>query len=93
MSTMNEGSEVKSLIDAVTYARFGEMIGKPTSAVKAMAESNKLPLIEWRNPENPTGRAGEKMVYLPEFNRAMRDAFYNRPTEQRDAWLLWLGLN
>ncbi|MBK4727211.1 MULTISPECIES: Cox family DNA-binding protein [Erwiniaceae] len=93
MSEISGVSEVKSLIDAVTYQRFGEMIGKPTSAIKAMAENNKLPLIEWRNPENPTARAGEKMVYLPEFNRAMRDAYYSRPTEQRDAWLLWLGLN
>ncbi|MCG2907031.1 regulatory phage cox family protein, partial [Escherichia coli] len=24
--------------------------------------------------------------------RAVREAFYNRPVEQRDAWLLWMGL-
>ncbi|MCC8421415.1 hypothetical protein J8V12_10760 [Photorhabdus thracensis] len=35
---------------------------------------------------------GEKWIYVPEFNRAMREAFYNRPKEQRDAWLLWIGL-
>ncbi|MBJ3286608.1 hypothetical protein JGB80_24650, partial [Salmonella enterica subsp. enterica serovar Corvallis] len=29
---------------------------------------------------------------IPEFNRAVREAFYNRPVEQRDAWLLWMGL-
>lgn len=92
MSAISGVSEVRSPIDAVTYERFAEMIGKPTSAIKTMAENNKLPLIEWRNPESSTGRAGEKMVYLPEFNRAMREAFYNRPTEQRDAWLLWIGL-
>ncbi|WP_428321299.1 Cox family DNA-binding protein [Pantoea ananatis] len=92
MSMISDGLEVKSLADAVTYQKFGELIGKPASAIKAMAENNKLPLIEWRNPENPAGRAGEKMVYLPEFNRAMRDAYYSRPVEQRDAWLLWLGL-
>ncbi|MCV5631331.1 regulatory phage cox family protein, partial [Escherichia coli] len=27
-----------------------------------------------------------------EFNRGVREAFYNRPIEQRDAWLLWMGL-
>ncbi|WP_338515809.1 Cox family DNA-binding protein [Erwinia aphidicola] len=93
MSAISDVSEVKSLTDAVTPQRFAEMIGKPVTAVRAMVDSNKLPLIEWRNPENPNARAGEKMVYIPEFNRAMRDAFYSRPVEQRDAWLLWLGLN
>ena len=33
-----------------------------------------------------------KWVFIPEFNRAVREAFYNRPVEQRDAWLLWMGL-
>ncbi|MFP1869243.1 Cox family DNA-binding protein [Lonsdalea quercina] len=92
MTTKSDGLEIKSIADAVTYQKFGELIGKPASAIRAMAESNKLPLIEWRNPENPNGRAGEKMVYLPEFNRAMCAAYYSRPEEQRDAWLLWLGL-
>ena len=34
----------------------------------------------------------ENWIYIPEFTRAMRDAYYNRPREQRDAWLLWIGL-
>ena len=47
---------------------------------------------ELRDPCKPKARAGEKWVFIPEFNRAVREAFYNRPVEQRDAWLLWMGL-
>ncbi|KAB7715728.1 regulator [Plesiomonas shigelloides] len=83
--------EVHYPIDAVPYPKFAELIGKKTGAVKSMIEDGKLPIIPWRNPESLNGRA-ENWVYLPEFNRAMREAFYNRPKEQRDAWLLWIGL-
>lgn len=84
--------EIRHPVDAVPYQKFAEMIGKSEAAVKGMVDNGKLPLIPWINPENPTPRRGENWVYIPEFNRAMRDAFMNRPKEQRDAWLLWLGL-
>ncbi len=58
----------------------------------AILQANKLPIIELRDPCKPKARAGEKWVFIPEFNRAVREAFYNRPVEQRDAWLLWMGL-
>lgn len=83
--------EIKHPVDAVHYKKFAEMIGKPESSVKAMIDDNKLPVIQWRVPGSVSTR-GENWVYLPEFNRAMRDAYENRPKEQRDAWLLWLGL-
>lgn len=57
-----------------------------------MIEKNKLPVIEFRDPAKPKARAGDKLVFIPEFNRGVREAFYNRPAEQRDAWLLWMGL-
>jgi len=83
--------EIKHPVDAVHYVKFAEMIGKPASAVKTMIDDNKLPIIPWRVPGGKS-KKGENWVFLPEFNRAMRDAFDNRPKEQRDAWLLWLGL-
>lgn len=79
-------------LEAVNIEKFAELLGKPKTAVVEMVKANKLPLIELRDPTKPNARAGEKWVYLPEFNRAVREAFYNRPIEQRDAWLLWLGL-
>lgn len=81
-------------VDAVPYKKFAELIGKSPSAVKNMVDSNKLPIIHWRNPDNKVNAKtrGEDWVYIPEFNRAMRDAFENRPRELRDAWLLWVGL-
>lgn len=81
-------------VDAVTYPKFAELIGKSESAVKAMVDNNKLPLVFWQNPDSKGNvkTRGENWVYIPEFNRAMRDAFQNRPKEQRDAWLLWIGL-
>ncbi|MBZ7719602.1 hypothetical protein FML38_01095 [Klebsiella oxytoca] len=79
-------------LDAVHTDKFAELIGKPKTAVEAMAKANKLPLIELRDPSKPAARAGDKWVFIPEFNRGVREAFYNRPIEQRDAWLLWMGL-
>lgn len=84
--------EIKHPVDAVPYQKFAELIGKDVSAVKAMVDNNKLPLVVWQNPDNPAPKRAEKWVYIPEFNRAMRDAFYGRQKEQRDAWLLWIGL-
>jgi DNA-directed RNA polymerase specialized sigma24 family protein len=85
--------EVRHAVDAVPYPKFAEMIGKKADAVKSMIDAGKLPIIQWTNPETkgPNTRS-ENWVYIPEFNLAMRDAFYNRPKEQRDAWLLWIGL-
>ncbi len=84
--------KVEHPVDAVPYPKFAELIGKKEAAVREMVKQNKLPLIEWRDPGNPKARVGETWIYIPEFNRAMREAFYNRPKEQRDAWLLWIGL-
>lgn len=83
--------EIRHPVDAVHYVKFAEMIGKPASAVKTMIDDNKLPVVPWRVPGG-AAKKGENWVFLPEFNRAMRDAYENRPKEQRDAWLLWLGL-
>lgn len=79
-------------LDAVHTEKFAELLGKPKTAVAEMVKANKLPVIELRDPSKPNARAGEKWVFIPEFNRAVREAFYNRPVEQRDAWLLWMGL-
>lgn len=79
-------------IDAVHMDKFAELIGKPKTAIESMIKANKLPVIELRDPTKPAARAGDKLVFLPEFNRGVREAFFNRPVEQRDAWLLWMGL-
>jgi hypothetical protein len=79
-------------LDAVHVEKFAELLGKPKTAIDEMVKAKKLPIIELRDPNKPGARAGEKWVFIPEFNRAVREAFYNRPVEQRDAWLLWMGL-
>lgn len=78
-------------IDAVHTVKFAELLGKPETAVVKMVKENKLPVIELRDPSKPNARVGEKWVFIPEFNRAVREAFYNRPVEQRDAWLCGWG--
>lgn len=79
-------------IDAVSIDKFSELIGKPKTAVLEMARTNKLPVIELKDPLKVNARVGEKWIYIPEFNRAVKEAYYNRAPEQRDAWLLWIGL-
>ncbi|CAI1955228.1 Cox family DNA-binding protein [Serratia marcescens] len=79
-------------IDGVTVEKFAELLGKSSSAVSEMAKKNKLPVVELRDPEKVGARAGDKFVYLPAFNQGLREAYLNRPIEQRDAWLLWMGL-
>ena len=79
-------------LDAVHPDKFAELLGKPSTAIEAMIKANKLPVIELRDPTKPNARAGDRLVYVPEFNRGVREAYYNRPVEQRDAWLLWMGL-
>ncbi|EOM5457984.1 Cox family DNA-binding protein [Escherichia coli] len=83
---------IKYPLDAVHAEKFADLLGKQKTAVTEMIKANKLPVIELRDPNKPKARAGEKWVFIPEFNRAVREAFYNRPVEQRDAWLLWMGL-
>lgn len=83
---------IKYPLDAVHAEKFADLLGKTKTAVTEMIKANKLPVIELRDPNKPKARAGEKWVFIPEFNRAVREAFYNRPVEQRDAWLLWMGL-
>jgi hypothetical protein len=90
---MREILESTGAADAVTPEKFAGMIGKTEKAVIRMIQDNKLPFIEVANPDNPNPKRTQKLVYLPEYNRAMRDAYQNRPKEQRDAWLLWLSSN
>ncbi|CAI1150498.1 regulatory phage cox family protein [Serratia ficaria] len=87
-----EDFAIRYPIDGVTVEKFAELLGKPHSAVVDMVKRNKLPVIELRDPEKVGGRAGDKYVYIPAFNQGLREAFMNRPIEQRDAWLLWMGL-
>ncbi len=79
-------------LDAVHMEKFAELIGKSKAAVAEMVKQHKLPVIELKDPLKPNVRVGERWIYIPEFNRAVREAYYNRPVEQRDAWLLWMGL-
>lgn len=84
-------NKVVSLSDALPYTEFAKAIGKTPDAVRGMIEKGKLPIVEMRNPENPTAR-GESWVYLPAWNAGMKLAFESRPKEIRDGWLMWLGL-
>ncbi|HHH2130841.1 TPA: Cox family DNA-binding protein [Yersinia enterocolitica] len=79
-------------LDAVHESKFAELIGKSETSVREMTKNSKLPVIELRDPSKVNARVGEKWIYIPEFNRAVKEAFYLRPIEQRDAWLLWMGL-
>jgi hypothetical protein len=77
--------------DAVSRQSFAKMIGKTEDAVRGMIEKGKVPVIEMRDPMNPTARA-EYWVYLPAWNDGMKLAFESRPKEIRNGWLRWLGL-
>lgn len=79
-------------IDAVPYAMFAKLIGRKESSVKAMIESNKLPVVHWIKPGSQKGARADSWVYLPAFNAGMQAAFFKKQKEQRDAWLSWLGL-
>ncbi|CAH0234248.1 hypothetical protein SRABI106_02252 [Rahnella aquatilis] len=83
--------QIVSVSDVLPYSEFAKAIGKTPAAVKGMIEAGKLPIVEMRNPENPTARA-ENWVYLPAWNAGMKLAFEKRPKEIRDGWLMWLGL-
>ncbi|WP_334473743.1 Cox family DNA-binding protein [Arsenophonus sp. PmNCSU2021_1] len=87
----NDDYEIRYPIDAVNIKKFAELLGKTPSAVKDMAEDQKLPVIFLKDPTKPNARS-ERWIYLPEFNRIVREAYFNRPAEERDAWLKWLGL-
>lgn len=67
---------IKYPLDAVHAEKFADLLGKPKTAVTEMIKANKLPVIELRDPNKPKARAGEKWVFIPEFNRAVREAFY-----------------
>ncbi|MCS3423864.1 hypothetical protein M2403_002477 [Rahnella sp. BIGb0603] len=83
--------QIVSVSDVLPYTEFAKSIGKTPAAVKAMIEAGKLPVVEMRNPENPTARA-ENWIYIPAWNAGMKLAFEKRPKEIRDGWLMWLGL-
>ncbi|HCF8180170.1 TPA: hypothetical protein NIU80_004857 [Klebsiella variicola] len=82
---------IKYPLDAVTPEKFAELLGKSTNAVDIMIKRDKLPVIEISDPEKPNTRS-EKLVSIEAFNKGVRLAFYNKPKEYRDAWLMWLGL-
>ncbi|EPB6454558.1 phage virion morphogenesis protein [Escherichia coli] len=70
-------------LDAVHVDKFADLLGKPKTAVSEMVKANKLPIIELRDPCKPKARAGEKWVFIPEFNRAVREAFYIRASPEQ----------
>lgn len=82
---------IKYPLDAVTPAKFGELLGKFTNAVEIMVRNEKCPWVEMRNPTKPELR-GEKYIYIPDWNEGMRKAFIKKPPELRHAWLECLGL-
>lgn len=88
----NYDYEIRYPIDAVNIKKFAELLGKTPSAVKDMAEEQKLPVIFLKDPNKLNARVGKRWIYLPEFNRIVREAYFNRPAEERDAWLKWLEL-
>ncbi|EMK0255591.1 hypothetical protein V8I69_003890 [Salmonella enterica] len=86
-----EGKLIRFPIDAVTPAKFGELIGKSTNAVDMMIKQEKLPYIEVRDPAKPNARA-EKLIYLPAYNEGLKEAYLNKPKSLTRAWLEWLGV-
>ncbi|WP_334473629.1 Cox family DNA-binding protein [Arsenophonus sp. PmNCSU2021_1] len=89
---INDDYEMRYPIDVMHVKKFAELIGKTPSAVQEMIENNKLPVIPLQDPSKPNSRVRERLIYIPEFNRGLRAAYFNRPAEERDAWLKWLGL-
>ncbi|WGL93973.1 Cox family DNA-binding protein [Arsenophonus nasoniae] len=79
-------------VNAVPISKFAELIGKSREATKTMVKHRKLPTVKFNDPDKPNGRTCEIWISITEFNRAMDRAYYHQPKEQRDAWLLWLGL-
>ncbi|EAM1956408.1 hypothetical protein B1Q90_22855 [Salmonella enterica subsp. enterica serovar Arechavaleta] len=79
-------------LDAIHPDKFAELLGKPTTAIEAMIKARKLPVVEFSDPSKPNARVGDRLIFLPAFNAGVREAFNKRPPEQRDAWLLWMGL-
>ena len=87
-----EQINVKYPVSAVPLARFAELVGKTKGAVESMVKSGKLSVIEFRDPTKPQSRAGEIWISISAFNHGMDLAYSSKSPEQRDAWLLWLGL-
>lgn len=83
---------VKYPVSAVPLAKFAELVGKTKGAVESMVKSGKLPTIEYRDPTKPKSRTGEIWISITAFNNGMDMAYSNKSPEQRDAWLLWIGL-
>ena len=82
---------IKYPLEGVTPDKFAEMLGKSKNAVDMMVKADKLPFIEFQDPEKPDART-EKLICIEEFNKGIRKAFSKKPKAQRDAWLMWLGL-
>lgn len=79
-------------VDAVTIKKFAELTGKTDEAVRVMIKREKLPVLDFQDPNKPNARVSETWIYLSEFNRIVREAYSNRPAEERDAWTKWLWL-
>ncbi|MFS1582940.1 MAG: Cox family DNA-binding protein [Candidatus Arsenophonus phytopathogenicus] len=89
---INDDYEIRYPIDVMHVTKFAELIGKSPSAVQEMIDNNKLPVIRLQDPNKPNSRVRERLIYIPEFNRGVREAYFNRPAEERDAWKKWFGL-
>ncbi|EGI5714393.1 hypothetical protein K9W22_003318 [Salmonella enterica subsp. enterica serovar Durham] len=85
-------TDIETHVDAVTIDKFAALIGKTPAAVRIMVDRDKLPYVTMQNPNNPTPKQAERFILISEYNRAMREAYNNRPKEKRDSWLLWLGM-
>lgn len=73
--------------------KFTELIDKTDEAIIVMIKREKLPVVlDFQNPNKPNSRVSETWIYLAEFNHIIREAYFNRPTEKREAWLKWLRL-
>ncbi|MGL5841198.1 MAG: Cox family DNA-binding protein [Aeromonas hydrophila] len=83
------GEAIINPSDVVSRKTFAKIIGKTEDAVRAMIEKGKVPVIEMRDPANPSARA-EHWVYLKAWNDGMKLAFESRPKEIRDGWLQWI---
>jgi hypothetical protein len=82
---------IKYPLEGVTTEKFAELLGKSKNAIDMMVKADKLPFIEFQDPEKPDART-EKLICIEEFNKGIRKAFSRKPKAQRDAWLMWLGL-
>ena len=56
-------------IDAVHPDKFAELLGKPRTAVVEMIKANKLPVVEFRDPNQAECSCRRQTGFHSEFNR------------------------